>query len=165
MNPVRSPLMQGRNPDVMGPSSLRITRTYSAKAEKVFQAWTDPASIGAWLTKGEYFSADPRTGGLFYFEMRGLSKLNPHYGRYLRVESPRTLEFTWVSEYTHGKESVVLIELVERAGWTELTLTHDGLPTEELAAQHRQGWSSFLDQLGPRLEQGSVPAGKGKVNA
>lgn len=165
MNTVRSPLMQGRNPDVMGPSSLRITRTYSASAEKVFRAWTDPASIGAWLTKGEYFSADPRTGGLFYFEMRGLNKLNPHYGRYLQVESPRTLEFTWVSEYTQGKESVVLIELVQRAGQTELTLTHDGLPNEELAAQHHQGWTSFLEQLGPRLEHGRPLNTKGKANA
>lgn len=151
MNAMRSPLMQGRNPDVMGPSSIRVTRLYSAKPAKVFKAWTDPASIGSWLTKGEYFSADVRAGGLFYFEMRGLNKLNPHYGRYLRVEGPITLEFTWVSEYTHGKESVVLIELAERDGQTELTLTHDGLPNEDLAEQHRQGWGSFLDQLDSRL--------------
>ena len=48
----------------------------------------------------------------------------PHYGRYLRIDRPRLLEFTWISEGTRGKESVVTIELVARGGKTELTLTH-----------------------------------------
>ncbi len=143
--------MQGRNTQVMGPSSIRVTRRYDAMPEKVFRAWTDPASISAWLTKGEYASADVRPGGLFYLEMRGMEKINPHYGRYLRVDAPRALEFTWVSEWTQGKESVVLLEFAEHDGKTELTLTHDGLPNEELAAAHEQGWTSFLDELGPRL--------------
>lgn len=148
---INSPLMQGRNVKAMGPHSIRLTRTYSAKPEKVFKAWTDPASIGAWLAKGEYFSADVRVGGLFYIEMRGLEKINPHYGRYLRVDGPHALEFTWVSEWTTGKESVVLIELAERNGKTELTLTHDGLPNEILAGAHQQGWGQFLEELEPRL--------------
>jgi uncharacterized protein YndB with AHSA1/START domain len=148
---INSPLMQGRNVKVMGPHSIRLTRTYDARPEKVFKAWTDPASIGAWLAKGEYFSTDVRVGGLFYIEMRALEKINPHYGRYLRVDGPRALEFTWVSEWTMGKESVVLLEFAERDGKTELTLTHDGLPNEILAGAHEQGWNSFLDQLAPRL--------------
>jgi len=148
---MKSPLMQGRNAKVMGPHSIRLTHTYSAKPEKVFRAWTDAASIAAWLAGGEYCSADVRVGGLFYIEMRALEKINPHYGRYLRVDGPRALEFTWVSEWTMGKESVVLIELVERKGKTELTLTHDGLPNEILASAHAEGWSSFLEQLEPLL--------------
>lgn len=143
--------MQGRNAQVMGPNSIRVSRSYDAKPDKVFRAWTDPSSISAWLTKGEYASADVRVGGLFYLEMRGMEKINPHYGRYLRVDGPHALEFTWVSEWTQGKESVVLIELSERDGKTELTLTHDGLPNEELAQAHVQGWTNFLDELGPRL--------------
>lgn len=148
---MKSPLMQGRNAKVMGPHSIQVTRSYNAKREKVFKAWTDPASIGAWLAMGGYFSADVRVGGLFYIEMSALEKINPHYGRYLRVDGPRALEFTWVSEWTMGKESVVLIELAERNGRTELTLTHDGLPNEILASAHADGWSSFLEQLESRL--------------
>ena len=143
--------LPGRNARVMGPHSVRVTRTYDAKPEKVFRAWTDPASIGAWLANGEYSTADVRVGGLFYLEMRALEKINPHYGRYLRVDGPRALEFTWVSEWTTGKESVVLIELAERNGKTELTLTHDGLPNEILAGAHQQGWNQFLEELEPRL--------------
>jgi|SRR5580765_1526360 len=143
--------MQGRNAQVMGPHSISVTRTYDAKPEKVFRAWTDPASISAWLANGDYATADVRVGGLFYIEMRGLEKVNPHYGRYLRVDGPHALEFTWVSEWTQGKESVVLIEFAERDGKTELKLTHDGLPNEILAGAHVQGWNHHLDTLESRL--------------
>lgn len=61
------------------------------------------------------------------------------------------LEFTWVSEGTRGKESVVKIELVARGGKTELTLSHEGLPDQEMADSHNGGWSSFLDSLTKRL--------------
>ena len=144
---MQSPLTQGRNEKAMGPHSIRVTRIYDAKPAKVFKAWTDPASLRAWFAKGEHVSADVRVSGLFYIEVYNLEKINPHYGRYLRIDGPHTLEFTWVSEWTMGKESVVLVELAERNGKTELTLTHDGLPNEILADAHRQGWNSCLEEL------------------
>ncbi len=103
-----------------------------------------PASVKAWLADGKNISIDPRENGLFYIEMPWQERIYPHYGRYLRVESPRLLEFTWVSEGSLGKESVVLIELTARGAQTELTLTHDGLPDEEQAKSHHGGWSNFL---------------------
>ena len=147
MNAVMKPIDQGRNPAAMGPSSVRVTRSYAASPEKVFRAWTDQASLKTWFAKDQPCSFDVREGGLFYVAMFGASKLNHHYGRYLRVDSARALEFTWVSEWTAGKESAVLIEFAVRDGKTELTLTHDGLPNEEFAAMHRGGWTSFLDEL------------------
>ena len=79
-------------------------------------------------------------------------RIYPHYGRYLRVESPRVLEFTWVSEGTQGKESVVTIEFVSRGAKTELTLKHEGLPSEAAANDHRGGWTEFLEKLVARLD-------------
>jgi uncharacterized protein YndB with AHSA1/START domain len=67
------------------------------------------------------------------------------------VEAPRLLEFTWVSEHTRGKESVVTIEFAARGKQTELNLTHAGLPDEEMAGKHTVGWSHFLDALVARL--------------
>src|SRR5258707_33972 len=86
--------------------------TPRAASENVVKAWVDPASVKAWLAGGKGdIVVDPRAGGLFYIEMPWQERIYPHYGRYLRVESPRVLEFTWVSEGTQGKESVVTIEL------------------------------------------------------
>ncbi|MDR3388845.1 MAG: SRPBCC domain-containing protein [Rudaea sp.] len=144
--------MNKRNMQAMGDFSIdAIPRTYDALPERVFRAWIDPASVKVWLAGGKNISIDPREGGLFYIEMPWQERIYPHYGRYLRVESPRLLEFTWVSEGSRGKESVVKIELTARGAKTELRLTHDGLPDEEQAKNHHGGWSGFLETLAERL--------------
>ena len=140
-----------RNEKAMGDFSISIPRTYDASPEKVFKAWIDPASVKAWLAGGKDIAIDPREGGLFYIAMPWQERIYPHYGRYLRVESPRVLEFTWVSEGTQGKESVVTIEFVSRNGKTELLLKHDGLPSEASGTDHRGGWTDFLEKLVARL--------------
>lgn len=143
--------MIGRNENSMGPFRISIPRAYDAPPERVFDAWTDPASAKAWLAEGGDVVMDPRPDGLFYFGMLHGGTPRPHYGRYLRVESPRLLEFTWVSEHTHGKESVVTLEFTPRGGRTEVRLTHEGLPDEKMAMAHTQGWTYFLDALVSRL--------------
>ena len=140
-----------RNEKAMGTFRTDVARDYEAKPEKVFDAWVNPSSVKAWLAEGEKAIVDPREDGLFYLEMPYERRNYPHYGRYLRVERPRLLEFTWVSEGTHGKESVVKIELAARGGKTELTLTHEGLPDQEMADSHHGGWSQFLESLTQRL--------------
>lgn len=143
--------MKGRNESAMGEFRLEIPHSYDASPERVFRAWTDPASMKAWLAEGGDVVADPHPGGLFYLGMMHSSGIRPHYGRYLRVESPRLLEFTWVSEHTHGKESVVTLEFVPRGGQTELRLIHEGLPDERMAVAHTGGWTYFLDALPQHL--------------
>lgn len=143
--------MIGRNENAMGPFRIDLPRTYDAPPDRVFRAWTDPASIKAWLAEGGDVVADPKPDGLFYLGMLHGGAPRPHYGRYLRVESPRLLEFTWVSEHTRGKESVVTIEFTPRGKQTELRLTHEGLPDEQMAMAHTQGWTFFLDTLVARL--------------
>jgi uncharacterized protein YndB with AHSA1/START domain len=144
-------MMALRNQKAMGAFRTDVARSYEAKPEKVFDAWVNPTSVKAWLAEGEKAIVDPREDGLFYLEMPYEGRNYPHYGRYLRVERPRLLEFTWVSEGTRGKESVVKIELVARGGKTELTLTHEGLPDQEMADSHKGGWSQLLDSMTERL--------------
>jgi len=137
----------------MGAFRTDVARTYEAKPERVFDAWTNQASVKAWLASGEKAIVDARVDGLFYIAMPWKERLFAHYGRYLRLEKPRLIEFTWVSEGTEGKESIVTIELVARGAATELRLSHIGLPTEESAASHKGGWSEFLDGLVERLNE------------
>lgn len=143
--------MMGRNENAMGPFRINMPRTYDASPERVFRAWTDLASMKTWLAEGGDVVADPRPDGLFYLGMLHSGKTNPHYGRYLRVEAPHLLEFTWVSQHTHGKESVVTIEFIPRGKQTELNLTHEGLPDEQMAVAHTEGWAFFLDSLVKQL--------------
>jgi uncharacterized protein YndB with AHSA1/START domain len=143
--------MIGRNEHSMGPFRISIPKSYDASPERVFAAWTEPASAKAWLAEGGDIVMDPRPDGLFYFGMLHGGTPRPHYGRYLRVETPRLLEFTWVSEHTHGKESVVTIEFTPRGSGTDVRLTHEGLPDEKMAMAHTQGWTYFLDELVARV--------------
>lgn len=144
--------MAKRNELAMGTFSTRVPRSYPASPQRVFDAWINPASVKAWLAEGKEISIDPREGGLFYIEMPWQDRIYPHYGRYLRVEPPHLLEFTWVSEGSHGKESVVLIEFKPNGKGTDLVLTHDGLPNEEMAKSHEGGWNGFLNSLDDRLK-------------
>src|SRR5205807_501020 len=109
------------------------------------------AKVKAWLAGGGNASVDARVDGLFYIAMPREGRIYPHYGRYLRIEKPRLLQFTWVSEGTQGKESVVTVELASRGRQTELLLIHEGLPSEEMAESHRGGWTHFLESLVERL--------------
>src|SRR4249919_4165728 len=89
----RSKKMAERNVKAMGTFHIDVARSYTAKPEQVFDAWVNPASVKAWLAEGEKAIVDPREDGLFYLEMPYEGRRYPHYGRYLRVERPRLLEF------------------------------------------------------------------------
>ncbi|MEO5560997.1 MAG: SRPBCC domain-containing protein [Dokdonella sp.] len=146
--------MISRNESAMGPFRISVPKTYEASPERLFRAWTDPSHAKIWLAEGGDAVMDARPGGLFYLGMLRNGDVRPHYGRYLRVESPRLLEFTWVSEHTRGKESVVTIEFTPRGAQTEVRLSHEGLPDEEMAMAHTRGWTYFLDALSGQVVQG-----------
>lgn len=126
---------------------LTLTRTYDAPAAKVFRAWADPQRAARWLAPGGKALGDTRVDGLFYLSMLHADRSWAHYGRYVRVEAPRLLEFTWVSEATHGLESLVTIEFRQKGGATEMTLHHAGLPNEDMQREHTRGWTQFADEL------------------
>ncbi len=91
---------------------------------------------------------DPRVGGRFHIGMMADGQSYPRDGEYLRLERPRLIEFTWISNATNQQRSVVTVELSPIGqGETELKLTHKLLPTEESAQSHHHGWSAALDHL------------------
>ncbi|HET7842867.1 MAG TPA: SRPBCC domain-containing protein [Xanthomonadales bacterium] len=139
--------MEGRNPRAMGAFRADVARRYGAPPAKVFAAWTDPASASKWLASGGEVVMNPQVGGLFYVNMVYEGNKYPHYGRYLRVERDRVLEFTWVSEGTKGKESVVTVTFEPAGSGTKLTLAHEGLPDEENAKSHEGGWTELLEAM------------------
>ena len=83
----------------------------------------------------------------------------PHYVRFLRVDRPRSVEYTWVSEATKGVESIVEVTFEPRGDQTEVTLRHSGVPDDELGRQHKDGWTWILSMLAERFASNpSVPA-------
>jgi uncharacterized protein YndB with AHSA1/START domain len=139
------------------PTPLRIVRVLSASAEEAFDAWIDPESLAVWMTPGSVVRSlvevDARVGGSFRIVMKGPDRDHEHRGQYLVLERPHRLVFTWISDATRGRPSTVSVEIRSRGNReVELTLTHEGLPDEAVAAKHRSGWGDILRNLGAALE-------------
>ena len=133
------------NPEIRGPFSCTVPRTIMAAPERVFRAWTEPEKARPWLSNGGDLVLQPYPGGLFFLDMVYGDHTYPHYGRYLQVEADRLLEFTWVSQGTLGKESIVRVDFEAEGSGTRVTLTHRGLPDEKLRSDHEAGWQEILE--------------------
>jgi uncharacterized protein YndB with AHSA1/START domain len=138
---------------------LVVRRTLSASPERVFAAWLEPQSMARWLSPfaDAVAEVDARVGGAFRVVMRGLGREIEHTGTYQEIDRPRRLVFTWISPYTGSEPSLVTVELtpVSPGDRTELTLTHERLPVDQVAS-HGGGWGTMLEHLETYLKGSSI---------
>jgi uncharacterized protein YndB with AHSA1/START domain len=132
-------------------TEVTVSRTIPASPESVFDVWMDPKSPG-----GPWFGSDrvivnPVVDGLFYFAVKHEGRSWPHYGRFLQIERPRLVEYTWMSEGTKGAESIVTVTMEARGEQTEVTLRHSGVPDDEMGRKHKDGWAWVLSALAESL--------------
>ncbi|MGH9488747.1 MAG: SRPBCC family protein [Terriglobales bacterium] len=132
-------------------SSLVEEITIHAPAVRVFSALADTAQRRQWWG-GERFHLtsmenDLRVGGRWAMRFDAYGRASGMSGVYRVIDPPRLLEFTWNPDwYENASESVVRFELEERAGVTQVRLTHSGLVSEGDRANHR-GWPDILRWL------------------
>jgi uncharacterized protein YndB with AHSA1/START domain len=140
---------------------LRITvpRRIEASPEEVFDAWADPDLFRRWLEPHRAILRKAAVDELWYWEADQAGRLWAHYCRYLRVERPRLLEFAWMSEATRGLESRVTVEMTPSRGATDLVLTHNGLPDDEMGRGHEEGWKHFTGILAEKSKELRDPKG------
>lgn len=132
-------------------TDVTVTRTIPASPEQIFDVWMDPKSPGGPWFGAERVILNPAVDGLFYFGVRHEGRTWPHYGRFIRIDRPRSVEYTWISEATKGIESVVLVTLEPRGNQTEVTLHHSNVPDDPIGRQHKDGWAWVLSMLGERF--------------
>ena len=142
------------------PAPLRITRTYEAPREKVFQAWTDPRALTRWFAPTDDFRTevpelDVRPGGRYRVDMIQGERRHRLAGKYVEVRPPERLVFTWEweNEPAHGVETLVTIEFFDRGGSTELVLTHERFTEPASRDEHGKGWNGCLARLGRYFER------------
>jgi uncharacterized protein YndB with AHSA1/START domain len=132
-------------------TEVTVARTIPAPIEKVFDTWMNPKSPGGPWFGAERVICNPQVDGLFYIAVKNEGRSWPHYGRFIEIDRPRRVEYTWVSEATKGVESVVTVTLEPKAEQTEVTLRHAGVPDDEMGLRHQQGWTWVLSMLAEAL--------------
>lgn len=133
---------------------VRVTRRVSFPAERVFDAWLDPALASKWLyatPKGQMVKAevDARVGGRFTFTDRRGGEEVEHTGEYLEIERPRRLVFTLGTPKYSPKFDRVTVEVVPKGPECELTVTHQTDP--EWMRPTQNGWTTILEGLAATL--------------
>jgi len=136
----------------MKPTVLRIARVIRAPREKVFAAWTEPASLQKWWGPGAttctQAEVDLREGGAYR-----LANLDPDgkviwiSGTFVKIAPPEELAYTWLVSNLPGESTLVRVAFFEHAQGTELVLTHERFAAEAVREMHAQGWNACIDKL------------------
>jgi uncharacterized protein YndB with AHSA1/START domain len=108
----------------------RVTHRFAASAERVYDAFLDPARAGRFMfatATGQIVRCeiDARVGGGFVIVDRRGGEDVAHTGRYLELDRPRRIVFTFSVEKYPTDADKVTIEIAPLREGCELTLTHE----------------------------------------
>ncbi len=143
--------------------ALRLNRRFKAPREALFRAFTDPVALAKWFgpegVQVTNVKVDLRPGGTYSMvfgekdgESHGLS------GVYREISPPERLVMTWAWDHGDmaGEETLVTIEFGAAGAETELTLTHEKLPSQNAIDMHTQGWTSTFNCLDLVIVEGGL---------
>ena len=120
----------------MNLTEITVSRLIPAPAEDVFDVWMDPESPGGPWFGSERTILNPYVDGLFYQAVLHAGRSWHHYGRFIRIDRPHSVQHTWVSEATKGLESIVSVTFQPSRAATDVTLRQTGIPVDELGRRH-----------------------------
>jgi uncharacterized protein YndB with AHSA1/START domain len=145
---------------------LEIRRVFDASPEALFDAWFTREQWQAWIgpenCQCEVPVLEPKVGGRYSIKMiLSDGRVIPVDGVFKIVDRPSstkagTLAFTWSWALNKGADTLVRLSFRAVDGGTELTLTHEGLPTPADREDHSRGWNSTLNKLA-RYVKGETP--------
>jgi uncharacterized protein YndB with AHSA1/START domain len=139
--------------EAAAPVAVVVRRRIAASPAELFDAWLDPQALAIWMRpsgiRRTTATTDARVGGRYEILMEGEQTTHPHHGVYQLIDRPRRLVFTWISNATEGRETLVTVDFQPRGELTEVVITHERLP-EGASASHTEGWTSALARLADR---------------
>lgn len=127
---------------------VEIRRLLPAPVDEVFRWWTEAELLERWMSPTGTVSAvvDFRVGGAFTIVMRDTGMEIEHRGKYVEIDPPRRLVFTWSSRFTGGPSLVTVTFEPAGVDQTRVVLVHSRL-SEEAAPSHAGGWDGILTRL------------------
>ena len=132
--------------------TLTMTRRINAPVARVFEAWSNPDLVRRWMAPGDLNVADARldfrVGGAYSILVRAPDGTEHQTsGIYLEIVPNELLVFTWQWRDS-DMDTEVRVKFTEHEdNATELTLTHVGFATQDVADRHVNGWTGCLEKL------------------
>ena len=140
--------------------AVRVARRFAVPAQRVFEAWLDPAVAGNWLFATALHpmpevEIDARRKGSFRFADRQNGDAVEYTGSYLQVAPPRHLAFTLSMKEIPSAVTRVSVEFVPLASGCKAILTHEKLPADR-ARDTAARWTGILYGLAETLASNDV---------
>ena len=142
---------------------IKVEKKIKADRTRLFKAWINTENFARWFLSGEgvgieSVDMDTRVGGSFHINMILKGKILPHQGEYKVIDEPSKLVFTWRSDATNGRDTLVTVtfktisENSSKESFTLITLVHERLISDLECEMHRGGWTSILDAMSSWFE-------------
>ena len=144
-------------------STFVIERTYAAPVERVFAAFSDPASKRRWYAEGEgrtveEFKMDFRVGGSDLTRFRFERGLLTNHTTYQDIVPNRRIVFAYTMGFGEQpfSASLATLEFVPSEAGTDVIFTDQGAFFEGSDGPQirEQGWKGLLDSLQQHIAAG-----------
>jgi uncharacterized protein YndB with AHSA1/START domain len=124
---------------------VEVETRIEAPPDVIFDYFTDPKKYVRWM--GLAAELDPQPDGEYIVTAPGGHVTR---GRYLLVDPPRRLRFTWgwedMPDVPPGSSTVDVTFEPDGEG-TIVRLRHSGLPSDGQREMHRHGWTRYFERL------------------
>jgi len=132
---------------------LTIQRRFNGPRERIFEMWSDPLHVLNWWGPTDApaisFENEFTVGGEWRACLEkadGSGQKIRHGGRYLEIEPPEKIVFTFAWE---GEAETVVSVVLTEIGSRETRMVFHQTPFETVASRdsHGEGWNSTFDRL------------------
>jgi uncharacterized protein YndB with AHSA1/START domain len=145
--------------------TLQLKRHYKVSPEQLFAAWSEPAALNQWFgpqshnCKVEKFEFE--TGGVYQIRLIPTGEVEDPdchgdtsqdsvcAGQFVEINAPHriVMTFNWIENGADMGDTLLSIEFNSVKDGTDLVLTHEKIPSEELREAHKGGWQGSLECL------------------
>lgn len=141
-----------------GEHQVSLSRRFPEDATTLFRAFTDAAALRQWWGPRDFvidairFTA--RVGEEYRVDLTAPDGRHwAHEGRFLEVDPPHRLVYTWrwtAGPLSHG-ESLVEVTFTSESTGTLVTVAHSRFATDTESDDHATGWRDTFDRVGAWL--------------
>ena len=132
---------------------VRVQRVMPATPDVVFDEWLDRESLAEWMcprpARCVAITVEPHVGGTVRFDVDDSGTSVLITGRFLDIDRPRQLRFTWTNSNWPDPTTVSVVNVAFEPfgdGETLMSIEHSLMPPDKFG-EFQNGWAKVCDQL------------------